>query len=112
MKALFTFLILVALGVVWMDDHSKRTSLDEAQQQLDTQSQNIASMTQQIRTLSASQSEGGANMARQIQTLSAERDQLKIEVARLSNTPVAGQNWLQQRVNQSTGLLDPRTRTH
>jgi hypothetical protein len=45
MKALLSFIVLAAIGFLALDDHSKRAELEQAQQQSDSQSQQIQSLT-------------------------------------------------------------------
>ena len=78
-----TILIVVLLGVIYilyLDDHSKRAALDQAQEQIDSQS----------------------NMAQQVQSLTAERDRLTMQLNRTSNSG----SWFQQRLNAAPILLN------
>jgi len=71
MKDLAIWILLIALGILWFDDNSKRAAIEQLQQQVDT-----------------------------LQSVTAERDQLKSQLDRLSAVPAATPSWFQQRVNE------------
>jgi len=98
MKALLVIIMLGAIGILWFDDNSKRSDLQQAQAAADTAAQQVQQLTAQVTQLQAQLNTVVSNPSSPY-TPSGQRP---------AGAPAAPPPaWFQQRVNGERGVLDP-----